>query len=158
MRFDRIDDFSQPTPQLPDPDFGLLTFWRNAPDSAGSFWEGHWLNPAAEAVIHIALPGPFSGPLPEARAFALQFANSVRLNAVIQMARPQIEPIFLNFTERALAADLDADLKLAGISLDDVLTTPVSWELSFQVRDDSDLTFINVPMLGDIPQQAYLQT
>ena len=155
--FDRSDDWLQVAPQVSDPDFGRMTFWRNAKEPERSFWEGLWSHPTVEEPLYVALPGPFAGPFPEARQFALQLASSARLAAVLQTARSRIEPVFLEWTGRELSADMDDDLNFVGIALEGLGTSPMRWELSFEVLGD-EMVFISVPMLGDVAQEAYVET
>jgi hypothetical protein len=142
-------------PHIDDPAFGRLLFMRIKRNPSRSYWEGEWLFPPTGTQVEIALPGPESGPLAEARDFYLGLA--ARFDAILIAARSALDDVFHHCVGRSLSENLWDDLTLAGFGIEDLTSTPAEWDISFETTGEKWLG-VTVPFIGDLPQPAIVDT
>lgn len=142
-------------PRITDPDFGNLLFMFIPNDPEQSYWECEWTFPKTGTVISIGLSGDESGPRPEARQFYLSLPG--RFEQILECARPRLEEVFRAWLDEDLPKDIFTVVKLAGFGLEDAKTKPVEWDISFETTGEKWLG-INIPFVGDMAQQAVVDT
>jgi hypothetical protein len=142
-------------PKLHDPDLGELTFMyiSNAPEK--SYWEAEWLFPPTGTRVSIGLPGPDSGPLPEARSFYLALPE--RFPAFLALARPALDQVFRDWYARPISSDIWRDVKLAGFGLEDPRAHPIEWDVSFEATGKKWLGII-IPFQDEKPGAPVVDT
>jgi hypothetical protein len=142
-------------PRRDDPDFGSILFMyiSNAPER--SYWEAEWKFPPVGYEIAISLPGGTEGPTPEGRAFYL--SRVAEFDRIMALVRPELDAVCRKWLGRPLAEDLWADVKLAGIGVEDPTASPVSWDVAFETTGKRWLG-ITIPMLGDSAEKAVVDT
>jgi hypothetical protein len=125
----------------------------NAPEK--SYWEAEWMFPPVGYQVSIALDGDKCGPAREVRAFYLSRVGC--FERTIALVRPRLDAVFRQWLGRSLAEDLWADVKLAGFWVEDPEATAVSWDVSFETFGGRWLS-ITIPMIGDVAQEAIVDT
>ena len=142
-------------PRIEDPIFGSLLFMyiANAPER--SYWEGEWKFPPTGTDISIALPGDERGPLEAARQFYLGLPS--RFEAIVQEARPALQKVFLEWLEQDLPENILTVVTLAGFDIEDLTEQPLNWDISFETTGEKWLG-ITIPFVGDVPQEATVDT
>jgi hypothetical protein len=136
-------------PRLDDPEFGSLLFMYVANDPGRSYWEAEWLFPPVGYSVSIGLPGGASGPLPESRSFLLSRVGE--FDRTMRVVRPLLDAVFREWLRRPLEPDTWADVKLAGVGLEDPRAEPVEWDVAFETTGERWLG-ITVPFVGNSPQ------
>ncbi len=122
-----------------------------------SYWESEWNFPKTGTCVSIALPGDESGPFPESREF--YFALPAKFDEIMNKARPKVAAVFRDpvLREWFNSEDFSSELKLTGFGLEDARATPIKWDVSFETMGDKWLG-ITIPFVGDIPQDAIVDT
>jgi hypothetical protein len=141
--------------KLHDPDFGDLTFMYipNAPER--SYWEAEWLFPATGTRVEIDLRGAESGPVESARSFYIALPD--RFSRLLDAARPALDRVFRDWTNRPISADIWQDVKLAGFGLEDPESRPLEWEMSFEATGKKWLG-ITIPFQDETPGTPIVDT
>jgi hypothetical protein len=141
---------SAPVPQLHDPDFGSIAFFPSHRDGSTGIWQmdDKWDLPHAFANVGCSsIPGNMAGPYPEARAFLLAKRNS--LLAVWEQVVPHLEKIRAEWRPESRNRPLKDVFYLSSLAMDEPITDPPGWEVSFQPRDGRWI-FASIQLTGDM--------
>jgi len=131
---------SAPVPPVDDPDFGAIRF--DGPEGGVGIWQmdSAWIVPEANAeVICASIPGDGNGPFPEARAFLL--AKKASLSEIWADANAPLESLRKKWRPDTLGKPLSDVLKLSSIGLDEPMTSPPTWDVSFESRQGQWVSF-----------------
>jgi hypothetical protein len=121
-----------------------------------SYWEAAaWLFPPTGHKIAISLPGSEAGPSPESRNFMLSRVHE--FERTLGLARPKLDQVFRQWLGRPVADDLWEDVTLAGFDVEDPGAEPLEWDIGFETTGKRWLG-ISVPFIGDVPQNAVVDT
>jgi hypothetical protein len=131
--------------KMQDPDFGEMVFMEIAEHPERSYWEGEWHYPPTATQIGVFIPGDASGLRSEARAFILQKQHE--WDKIVSAVLPVLSPKYTEWTERVLAPGILSDLDLAPISVKLPVVSPITWEISFETRENEEKwRFSNIGM------------
>jgi len=131
--------------KMQDPDFGEMTFMEVAEHPERSYWEGEWRYPPTGTRIGVFIPGDASGLMGEARAFIMQKQHE--WDKIISAVFPKLFPEYTEWAKRALSADILSDLDLASISVELPIVLPITWEISFETKEEEEKwRYFNVGM------------
>jgi hypothetical protein len=130
--------FSKPSPVLAmqDPDFGRITFFANEADESKGIWQMDvdWKLPNAFAEVGCSsIPGTPSGPYLEARLFLLGKRDSL-LEVWGQVAE-HLEKVRAKWRQDTGTRPLKEVFYLSSLGLDEPITNPPSWDVSFEPRE-----------------------
>ena len=118
-------------------------------------WEAEWEFPPVGYKVSIGLAGDREGPSTESRAFFL--SRVAEFERTVELVRPQLDSVCRKWLGRPLADDIWADVKLAGLDVQDPNGTPLSWEVSFETLGNRWLG-IAIPIVGDVVGEAIVDT
>ena len=143
-------------PRFLDPEFGELIYMYIPANPSESYWEGeHWSFAHTKTEIAVFLPGDESGPLPQGRDFLLGIAD--RYEEALSASVLRLREVFTEYLNRSLPQDIFSEVKLVAIGIEDVKTTPISWDISFETTGD-DWLGIKIPFVGMESQPAVVDT
>ncbi len=134
---------------LNDPDFGHITFYESDSNPAIGIWQMHddWEIPKDFAsVCCSSIPGTTSGPDDEARAFLL--SKKASLQTVWSLVADRLEVIRGKWRPDTGQQDLRQVFRLTSLSLDEPMTDPPNWEVSFEPVDGQWI-FASIQLSGD---------
>lgn len=140
---------SSRNPAIDDPDFGSIEFY--APKERGpcGIWQmqGDWDIPSAFARVSCSsIPGDSRGPFAVARAFLLSKRDA--LLDVWDKASPALEEIRAQWRPDTAGRPLKEVFVLTSLALEEPITDPPVWEVSFEPRDGAWI-FASVCFEGD---------
>ena len=134
---------------LNDSDFGHITFDQSDSDPAIGIWQmnENWEMPEDCASVGCSsIPGTTSGPDDNARAFLL--SKKASLQAVWSLVADRLETIRAKWRPYTGQQDLRQVFRLTSLSLDEPMTDPPNWEVSFEPVDGTWI-FASIQLSGD---------
>ncbi len=132
-----------------DRDFGQITFVQSDSAPAVGIWQmnENWEMPEDSASVGCSsIPGTADGPDDEARAFLL--TKKASLQAVWGLVAERLETLRGKWRPDTGQQDLRQVFRLTSLSLDEPITDPPNWEVSFEPVDGKWI-FASIQLSGD---------